>query len=74
VLGTAINRKYITRDQLQKNFDADPSIGALVNLVVADGLYDYSENDNELLNPGQKYFKRQTIAEQVKEATRAAAH
>ena len=67
-LGTTINRNYISKDQLKKDFETQPSIGALAKLLTADDLYDYTENHNELLNPGQKYFKRQSIAEHLKES------
>ena len=66
--GSSINRNYVPRDQLKKDFDAEPGIGAFVRLLIADKLYDYSENHNELLNPGEKYFKRQSIAEYFKES------
>jgi len=72
-LGTTIDRNYIPRDQLKKDFETQPTIGALANLLTADDLYDYTENHNELLNPGEKYFKRQSIAEHLKESRRSAA-
>jgi len=66
-LGTKININYLSKDQLEKDFATQPSLGGLVKLLTANDLYDYSENQNELLNPGQKHFKRQSIAEHLKE-------
>jgi len=63
-----IHRNVIPKDQLKTNYDTQPSIAALAQLLTADDLYDYTlENHNELLNPGEKYFKRQSIAEHFKE-------
>jgi len=65
---SSINRNYIPKDQLKKDYDTEPSIATLAKLLAADDLHDYSlENHNELLNPGEKYFKRQSIAEHFRE-------
>ncbi|KAF8330858.1 uncharacterized protein EI90DRAFT_3124062 [Cantharellus anzutake] len=67
ISGEPPTKNTISRDQLKANFDADGTIVELVKLLVADGLADFTENDNELLNPGQKYFKPKTVAEYAKE-------
>jgi len=66
-VGSKINKNYLPRDQLEKDFEIQPGLGGLVKLLTAKDLYDYSENHNELLNPGEKHFKRQSIEENLKE-------
>ncbi|KAF8330864.1 uncharacterized protein EI90DRAFT_1105358 [Cantharellus anzutake] len=67
VLGRELIKNVIPKEQLVQDFAAGPSIGGLGRLLAADGLTDYSDNHNELLNPGEKYFKRQTVGETLKE-------
>jgi hypothetical protein len=39
----------------------------LINLLMADGGFDHAENHNELINPGEKYFKWRRTKEYAQE-------
>ncbi|KAF8536688.1 hypothetical protein BDD12DRAFT_849947 [Trichophaea hybrida] len=42
-------------------------LGPLLPIMMAEGVLDHTRNDNELINPGEKYFKWKTIEEYAKE-------
>ncbi|KAF8333254.1 uncharacterized protein EI90DRAFT_646928 [Cantharellus anzutake] len=67
VLGRELVKNVIPKEQLVQDFATEPSFTGLGRLLTADGLTDYSDNHNELLNPGEKFFKRQTVGETLKE-------
>lgn len=75
VSGQPITRKYTPVPTLIASYEealaAGPlhmgHLGNVLSLLLVEGAHDYSEdNATELLNPGQKYFKPQSIEEYAK--------
>jgi len=53
------------KKEVTKKTEGDPA--AFIRFVMGEGNLDFSRNENELVNPGQKYFKWKTIEEYAKE-------
>jgi len=74
VSGIKLTRKYIPLAELSAAYEASLPAGDLlkiISLLAAEGVLDSDSapggSSNELLNPGERYFKPKTIDEYAKE-------
>ncbi|KDQ55650.1 hypothetical protein JAAARDRAFT_195485 [Jaapia argillacea MUCL 33604] len=73
VAGKPVRREYLTLDEVVKRWDIAKDtlpihmVGPLIPVLSAENVFDHSGGANELLNPGQRFWKPKTVDDYARE-------